>query len=145
MRYNSQMTFLYFDDFEKGKFFMQHVLGLQPVYSPSWACVYQASEGAYLGAVDAKRGSVKSHVRGGFLVSLTVEDVEPHHTRLKQCAEVTELTDVKIFEDIGIKSFFFKGPDGYDFEIQQFTDASYDFTVQQDSVASERIVAEKVI
>ena len=126
--YNSQMTFLYFDNFEEGKFFLEDVLLLKPVYTPDWAVVYQGAGSAYIGAVDAKRGSVKSHVRGGFLVSLTVDDVMPHYERLKKRPEIKRLTEIKIFEDIGVKSFFFKGPDGYDFEIQQFTSAEYDFT-----------------
>ncbi len=126
--YQSQMTFLYFDDFEGGKRFLQEVLGLIPVYTPDWAVVYQAAGSAYIGAVDAKRGSVSSHVRGGFLVSLTVPDVLPYYERLQSQATVTALTQIKVFEDIGVKSFFFKGPEGYDFEIQQFTGAAYDFT-----------------
>lgn len=126
--YQSQMTFLYFDDFEGGKHFLQEVLCLTPVYAPDWAVVYQAAGSAYIGAVDAKRGSVSSHVRGGFLVSLTVADVLPYYERLKGQATVRDLTEIKVFEDIGVKSFFFKGPEGYDFEIQQFTSPSYDFT-----------------
>lgn len=126
--YQSQMTFLYFDDFEGGKSFLQDVLGLKPVYTPDWAVVYQAAGTAYIGAVDAKRGSVSSHVRGGFLVSLTVSDVLPYYERLKDQATVRDLTQIKVFEDIGVKSFFFKGPEGYDFEIQQFTSSTYDFT-----------------
>lgn len=126
--YQSQMTFLYYDDFERGKYFLEEVLLLEPVYTPDWAVVYRASEGAYIGAVDAKRGSVDSKVRGGFLVSLTVDDVVPHHKRLEGNPLISTLTPIKTFEDIGIKSFFFKGPEGYDFEIQQFASPEYDFT-----------------
>lgn len=149
MAYHSQMTFLYFDDFENGKQFIENTLGLSPVYHQTWATMYQSAEGAYLGAVDAKRGSVKSHVRGGFLVSLTVDDVVPHYDRLRNETCITDLTAIKIFEDIGVKSFFFKGPEGYDFEIQQFTDVAFDFTVQNGSEsvsdldAAELIAAEK--
>lgn len=134
--YQSQMTFLYFDDFEGGKTFLRDVLGLQPVYTPEWAVVYRAAGAAYIGAVDAKRGSVSSAVRGGFLVSLTVEDVQPYYDRLKDHSDVKALTEIKVFEDIGVKSFFFKGPEGYDFEIQQFTSAGFDFT--QDGEAQLR-------
>jgi len=132
MVYQSQMTFLYFDDFEKGKFFLEHVLQLKAVYTPEWAVVYQGAGSAYIGAVDAKRGSVESRVRGGFLVSLTVDDVMPHYERLHINPEIKELTSIKIFEDIGVKSFFFKGPEGYDFEIQQFTSKAHDFTQVHD-------------
>ena len=128
MDYTSQVTFLYFDDLEVGKHFLENVLGLEIVYAPDWAAVYKVAHGAYLGAVDAKRGSVPSTVRGGFLVSLTVDDVQPYYDRFLHIKEVTSLSDIKVFEDIGIKSFFFKGPNGYDFEIQQFTNKDFDFT-----------------
>lgn len=133
MTYDSQMTFLYFDDFEKGKFFLETVLQLKAVYSPEWAVVYQCADSAYIGAVDAKRGSIDSQVRGGFLVSLTVKDVIPYYQRLSAHAEIKELSAIKNFEDIGIKSFFFKGPEGYDFEIQQFASPEFDFTQSDDS------------
>lgn len=131
MTYDSQMTFLYFDDFEKGKFFLENVLLLKAVYSPEWAVVYQGAGSAYIGAVDAKRGSINSHVRGGFLVSLTVEDVLPSYQRLSAHPDIKDLSAIKVFGDIGVKSFFFKGPEGYDFEIQQFTGPEFDFTLKE--------------
>jgi catechol 2,3-dioxygenase-like lactoylglutathione lyase family enzyme len=128
MSYTSQVTFLYFSDLEEGKRFFKEVLRLEMVYEPDWAAVYKVCGGSYLGAVDAKRGSVASAVRGGFLVSLTVDDVMPYYERLKEDAQVKDLSGIKVFDDIGVKSFFFKGPEGYDFEIQQFVSEAYDFS-----------------
>jgi hypothetical protein len=39
--------------------------------------------------------------------------------RMKQ-AGVRELTPIRDNPEIGLRSFFFKGPEGYDFEIQEF-------------------------
>jgi len=118
--YESMMTFLYIEDTKKASEFFEEVLKLKAVFKPSWATVYQVSTNAYLGVVDREKGSVDTQYKGGTLISLTVDSVEPYYNRLKTYG-LDELSEIKDFEDIGVRSFFFKGPGGYDFEIQMFT------------------------
>ena len=120
-RFISQITFQYYEDLEKATEFFERVLNLEKVYDPEWAMVYKVAEKAYIGAVDANLGSIESKVRGGTLVSLTVKDIMPFYESIKGETLVTDVSEIKIFDDIGVKSFFFKGPDGYEFEIQEFT------------------------
>lgn len=120
-RFISQITFQYYEDLEKATEFFERVLNLEKVYDPEWAMVYKVAEKAYIGAVDAKLGSIESRIRGGTLVSLTVKDIMPFYETIKGEILVTNVSDIKIFDDIGVKSFFFRGPDGYEFEIQEFT------------------------
>lgn len=120
-KFVSQITFQYYDDLEKANDFFERVLNLKKVYNPDWAMVYKVAEKAYIGAVDAKLGSIESKVRGGTLVSLTVKDIMPYYESIKGEALVTDVSDIKIFDDIGVRSFFFKAPNGYEFEIQEFT------------------------
>ena len=54
------------------------------------------------------------------LVSFTVHSVDEWYERL-QVHNLSSLTEIKHFADIGLRSFFFKVPDGYDFEVQEFT------------------------
>jgi predicted enzyme related to lactoylglutathione lyase len=119
--YLSQITFMYFDDLKEAKVFFEQILKLKKVFEPEWATVYRVADKAFIGAVDASRGSIESSIRGGSLISMTVDDVIPYYERLKSEASLSEISDIKRFDDIGVKSFFFKGPNGYDFEIQQFT------------------------
>lgn len=119
--YNSMMTFIYIKDIHEASVFFEEVLKCQEVYKPSWATVYKISSNAYLGIVDQDKGSVQTKYKGGTLISLTVDSIESYYDRLKEYG-VHELSEIKVFEDIGVKSFFFKGPSGYDFEIQMFTD-----------------------
>mgnify|MGYP001179669644 CR=1 FL=1 len=119
--FTSQVTFMYFDDMEKATRFFEEILKLEKVYNPEWAAVYRVAEKAYIGAVDASRGSIESKIRGGTLVSLTVDDVMSSYELLKDEELLTNVSEIREFEDIGVRSFFFKGPNGYDFEIQQFT------------------------
>jgi len=114
------MTFIYIEDLEEASYFFEKVLQCEVVYQPSWAKVYRVSSNAYIGIVDESKGSVKEKYKGGTLISLTVESLIPYYDRLKAYG-VNDLSEIKIFEEIGVKSFFFKGPGSYDFEIQMFT------------------------
>lgn len=57
---------------------------------------------------------------GGILISLTVNNLEGLYEIYKNRA-LTNLSEIRHLEDIGLKPFFFKGPESYDFEIQEFT------------------------
>jgi predicted enzyme related to lactoylglutathione lyase len=118
MNISSQITFLYFNDYEKAKTFFEEVLKLEVAYDPGWAIVYRTTGKSYVGAVSAKEGSISSETIGGSLISLTVDDVTKYYDDFK--GRVDGLSEIKYFEDIGLRSFFFKGPEGYDFEIQEF-------------------------
>ncbi len=119
MNISSQITFLYFNDYQAGCEFLESVLELEPVYDPGWAKVFRSVGNSYIGAVKASEGSIDGQKKGGVLVSLTVDDVTHYYDRFKS-QKVTDLSEIKYFEDIGLRSFFFKGPEGYDFEIQEF-------------------------
>jgi len=112
---------LYFSDLNAAKEFFGTKLGLKLVSDQGWACIWQTGEKAFIGGVDATRGSIDSSNRGGVLVSFNVNNVDDWHVAMKQKG-VDSLTEIKHFADIGLRSFFFKGPDGYDFEIQEFLD-----------------------
>ena len=116
---SSQITFLYFDEYQNALDFFENTLGLAKVYDPEWACVFRVGRDAFVGVVDASEGSIEIKARGGSLVSITVECVEDWYERMKPF-NLEGMTEIKHFEDIGLRSFFFKAPEGYDFEIQEF-------------------------
>ena len=119
MKLSSQVTFLYFTDMEKAKFFFDEVLQLERVYDPGWSCVWKTGEGAFVGAVDVKEGSIQVQNRGGVLVSLTVHNIE--EVREHMITYVPDASEIKQVKELDLKSFFLTGPEGYSFEIQQFT------------------------
>lgn len=120
MNITSQITFLYFEQYEDACSFISNVLELEEVFDPGWAKVWKTSSNAYIGAVSAKEGSIDSSKKGGVLISLTVDNVDEIY-KMYLTKNVQNLSEIKYFSDIGLKSFFFKGPEGYDFEIQEFT------------------------
>jgi catechol 2,3-dioxygenase-like lactoylglutathione lyase family enzyme len=101
--------------------FFNDVLGLKIVYDPGYACVWQVGEKGFVGAVDVRQGSIEVKARGGVLVSLTVNNVDEVYERLREY-RVEDLSPIQIGETVPVKSCFFTGPEGYKFEIQEFTD-----------------------
>ena len=120
MELSSLTTFLYFDQLDKAKVFFEEVLELECVFDPEWACIWRIGKDSFLGGVDVKRGSIEVVNRGGVLVSLTVKDIEEVYEKLRKY-DLEDMTDIKIFDDIHLKSFIFTGPEGYKFEVQEFT------------------------
>lgn len=55
------------------------------------------------------------------LISLTVDNIEEVHESLKGSRGVEGLSEIKQVKDLALKSFFFTGPEGYHFEVEQFT------------------------
>lgn len=116
---SSNITFLYFEELEGAKRFFSDTLGLSVAFDPGWACVYRLGEKSFVGAVAASAGSIEVKSRGGVLLSLTVKNIEAWHAHILSCSIAA--SDIKTVKDIALKSFFFTGPEGYNFEIQQFT------------------------
>ena len=116
----SNVTFLYFQDLAEAKRFVSEALEFPVAYDPGWACVYRMGEKSFLGLVDDRHGSVAGKNHDGVLISLTVEDIEEAHKAMEAFG-VNELSAIKKVKDIPLNSFFFTGPEGYRFEVQQFT------------------------
>ena len=117
----SNITFLYFKDLEKAKHFFSETLGLEVAYDPGWACVYRLKDKAFLGAVDNAQGSIQVDSTSSVLVSLTVANIHEVHAALGGAEGVDGLSPIKQVKEMALESFFFTGPEGYHFEVEQFT------------------------
>jgi predicted enzyme related to lactoylglutathione lyase len=120
MELSSQITFLYFDNLPAAKAFFTDILQLETAYDPGWACVWRIGKDSFIGGVDVKQGSIEVKHRDGVLISLTVKNINEVYERLKSY-NLPDMTEIKYFEDIQLNSFLFTGPEGYKFEIQEFT------------------------
>ncbi|MDL2225981.1 VOC family protein [Eubacteriales bacterium OttesenSCG-928-M02] len=118
---NSQITFLYFADLDAAIPFFEEILGLTKAMDEGWCKVWQVAEKAFLGGVDVSHGSVAVKERSGTLISITVPDVDAAYEELVQKGVAIE-KQPHTSSRIPLRSFFIKGPEGYDFEIQQFLD-----------------------
>ncbi len=117
----SNITFLYFNDLAKAKEFFSETLGLPVAYDPGWACVYRLRDKSFVGAVDNASGSIQVDSTSSVLVSLTVSNLHEVHAALQGAKGVDGLSPIKQVKDMALESFFFTGPEGYHFEVEQFT------------------------
>ncbi len=117
MPFSSQVTFLYFNDLAAASEFFAHIIGLPLAMDAGWAKIYRASEAAFVGAVQKDKGSLENPMANGVMVSFTTQDVLAAHEKMRKMTPVSEIKD---FPDIGLRSFFLEGPEGYTFEVQQF-------------------------
>ena len=122
LKLTSTISFLYYQDMESAKQFFGETLGLEIAYNPGWSCVFRLRDKAYIGCVDSSAGSIAVVEKGGFLISLTVSNLHACYERIQNAFGVSELSEIKKVKGIPLESFFFTGPEGYKFEIQQFTD-----------------------
>lgn len=116
MKYTSGITFLYYKDFSYGVDFIEGIFKLELVMDQGFARVYRVNEKCFLGIVLEKDSS---EVPGSTLFSFATTQVEEEHKRM-HTLEVYKLTEIKHFEQIPLKSFFFEDLEGHKFEIQQF-------------------------
>lgn len=116
----SNFTFLYFEDVKAARQFFEEVLHLPLVKDFGWAVIYGLGDKSFLGVVNEKDSSIKIESHNGVLVSFTVNDVENIFNEMKR-KKVSGLSALKQVKGVDLISFFIEGPEGYKFEIQQFT------------------------
>ena len=75
---------------------------------------------AFLGAVDNAQGSIQVDSTSSVLVSLTVANIHEVHAALEGAEGVDGLSPIKQVKEMALESFFFTGPEGYHFEVEQF-------------------------
>ena len=117
---SSQITFLYFKDLDAAVPFFEDILQLELVENQGWARIYRVSEGAFIGAVDESRGSLKAQDNNAVLITLVIDDVDGWYHRLRGAKGLRVIKEPAVMADIQIKGFFVEGPGGYHFEFQEF-------------------------
>lgn len=132
----SQIVFLQFKDLKNAVKFFSDVLELDCVLDKGWAYVWRTGRDSFVGAteqkkieesentnseqIDNKNRLMDKSLNGmGVLISLTMDDIEKWHLNLSE-KKVLGITEISTVGDIAMRSFFFDGPEGYRFEIQQF-------------------------
>lgn len=116
---HGQIEFIYFDDLPAACRFFADTLGLPLVCDQGWSKIYQTAPSAYIGAVDRSRGACKATTRDGVLTSLVVTDFDEMHRRLAELG-FTFVHEPHYSESLQIKSMMFMGPEGYQFEVEEF-------------------------
>ncbi len=122
MKVDYPIVFFYYRDLEAVIPFYRDVLQLKQVRDQGWCKILEISPGgACLGLVDETRGSQNASDDKPVLLTLVVDDVDRWYQYLKE-REVKVVKPPTLHEDIGVYCFFIEDPEGYQIEIQKFTD-----------------------
>jgi len=119
LKLNSQITFLYYKDLNEAKDFFKNILKLEIVDDQGDAIIYRITKGAFIGIVDEKKGHCKAQDVNAVLITLVTDDVKGWYKHLLSHGVKME-TPVQKPENFPVECFFFKGPGGYEFEVQRF-------------------------
>lgn len=115
----SLITFLYYDDLEGAARFYEDVMGFEKTVDQGWAKIYRVAGKAHVGLVDGSRGYHRPSPSKPVMITVVVDDVDAWFIYLKRKG-VETLSEPRDHEEIGIRAFLLKDPEGYVVEIQRF-------------------------
>ena len=115
------ITIIYTDDFERAEVFYRETMQLAPIIEQRTekgsVSIFQVNKGAYLGVSDFAH-----RPRGTDGIMLTfLRDVDAEYARLSALGVAFEGPPAWLIGDT-VYAAFFRDPDGYHLEIQQFRD-----------------------
>ena len=113
------ITFLYYKDLAAAAEFYEQVMGFELTVDQGWAKIYRTGGNAHIGLVDETRGYHKASPIKPVMLTLIVPDVDEWYRRL-QANGIPTLSQPHDVEEIRIRAFLLKDPEGYVIEIQRF-------------------------
>ena len=118
-KFQSQITFIYLKELQPAVDFFENILGLEIMDDQGWAKIYRAGGDSFIGAVAGEKAFKKPQDDSAVLVTFCVNDVTGWYEYL-QSKNVKILRELVDRPDNQVRCFFFEGPGGYSFEIQEF-------------------------
>lgn len=120
--FDQQVTFIYTDDLERSAAFYGDILALPLVLDQGVCRIYQVSPGAFIGVCQCHAERPVSP--DGIIVTLVTEYVDGWYRRLRDRGVAFDKKPAENAE-YNIYHCFFRDPDGYQIEIQQFRDPAW--------------------
>jgi lactoylglutathione lyase len=114
------ITFLYYRDLPAAMRFYEDVLGLPLAIDQGWCKIYRICPGAHVGLVDEARGMNKWAAVKPVQLCIRVPDVDGWYGYAR-AAGLANLSDLFVDDELGIRAFVFRDPEGYQIEIQSAT------------------------
>lgn len=114
------ITFLYYRDLPTAMRFYEDILGLPLAIDQGWCKIYEICPGAHVGLVDETKGMNKWQPVKTVQLCIRVPDVDAWYAYAKE-ENLSDLSELFVNEEIGIRAFVFNDPEGYQVEIQTAT------------------------
>ena len=118
---DSQVTMLYYDDFDAAIQFYATTLGLELEFDLPWIKFFKTGPSSSVGVVADSEGAWHTpQSTNAVMVSLVTREVDAWHDRVKDRSGVSFLKDIG--DGGGIRSFILEDPGGYTVEFFQWLD-----------------------
>lgn len=111
------ITFFYYRDLPAAMRFYEDVLGLSLAIDQGWCKIYAICPGAHVGLVDEAKGMNKWAAIKPVQLCIRVPDVDEWYEYARS-SDLNSLSNLFVDDEIGIRAFVFKDPEGYQIEIQ---------------------------
>lgn len=121
MTFDAQITFLFAADLGRADHFYGTVLGLPLTLDQGSCRIYRASGAGFIGVCE-RPDAVSPD---GIIVTLVTGEVDRWHERLTEAGVPCERPP-SANEEYRVYHAFYRDPDGYLVEIQEFTDPRWD-------------------
>lgn len=121
-----QMTFLYYKDLPAAAAFYEKLLGTPPQDTPAWVRLFDLTDTATLGLVNAQDGTLRPSDNKPVMVTVVVDGVAAvdawyDRVRAQGIAISEERKTTRLDDKRSIHAFIFKDPEGYAIEILSWT------------------------
>ncbi len=113
------LTFFYYKDLAKAAEFYEKIMGFTLVQDQKWAKIFKVNENAYMGCVDGNVGYHKPSEKKPVMLTVRVDDPDAWYSHF-QANGVETLNEPHDDEELNLRIFLLKDPEGYIIEIQKF-------------------------
>ncbi|MBN2334556.1 VOC family protein [Candidatus Bathyarchaeota archaeon] len=113
------LTFFYYKDLAAAAKFYEEVMGFKLVQDQRWAKIFMAAENSYMGCVDGNVGYHKPSDDKPVMLTVVVDDPDAWYTHFKRHG-VETLSEPHDDEELKLRIFLLRDPEGYVIEIQKF-------------------------
>jgi predicted enzyme related to lactoylglutathione lyase len=113
------VTFLYYKDLNKAAKFYEEIMGFELAIDQQWSKIYRVAENAYLGCVDGNVGYHKPSETKPVMLTVIVDDPDEWYKHFKK-NNVETINEPHDDEELNLRIFLLKDPEGYVIEIQKF-------------------------
>jgi lactoylglutathione lyase len=113
------ITFFYYKDLPRAAEFYEKVMGFQLVQDQKWSKIYRINEASYMGCVDGSVGYHKPGDEKPVMLTVVVDDPNAWYEHFKR-HKVETLNEPHDDEELNLRIFLLKDPEGYVIEIQKF-------------------------
>lgn len=109
----SGVSFFYYNDLNAATSWYENKLGLKKVTNEEWVVIFELTDSAQLGLVNATGGSLRPTENKGVVLSIETEELEAWYEKLKDVEGINMIHGIETSSQGMIEEFRMTDPGGY--------------------------------